>query len=137
MEGILRETISGVTEDTTKVVSEDEGTMVSIEDIVCQEGDFSKGSAKQGCLHSKQNTLCMSNCSPYPKNKIEKDCAVLFQDLCRNRKNQIDTVFAEENCIRIPAVVKNISSIKNLVVKTKIYNRRGLKCTGFVDSMLH
>ena len=65
--------ILALTKDTTKVVSEDEGTMVSIEDIVCQEGAFSKGSAKRGCPHSisvsKQNTLCMSNCSPYPKTR--------------------------------------------------------------------
>ena len=82
MEGILRETISGVTEDTTKVVSEDEGTMVSIEDIVCQEGDFSKGSAKRGCPHSisvsKQNNLCMSNCSPSPKKQDrERLCCII------------------------------------------------------------
>ena len=118
LEGILRETISGVTEDTTKVVSEDEGTMVSIEDIVCQEGDFSKGSAKRGCPHSisvsKQNTLCMSNCSPYPKNKIEKDCAVLFQDLCRNRKNQIDTVFAEETAYVFQQLLKTYPASKTL-----------------------
>ena len=37
-EGILRETISGVTEDTTEVVSEDEGTMVTLEEIVSLEG---------------------------------------------------------------------------------------------------
>ena len=70
-DGILRETISGVTEDTTKVVSEDEGNIVSIEDIVCLEGVFSKGIAKRGypysILMSKQNTLCISNYSPYPK----------------------------------------------------------------------
>ena len=106
LEGILRETISGVTEDTTKVVSEDEGTMVSIEDIVCQEGAFSKGSAKRGCPHSisvsKQNTLCMSNCSPYPKNRIEKDCAVY------------DTVFAEETAYIFQQLLKTYPASKTL-----------------------
>ena len=88
--------------------------MVSIEGIVCQEGDFSKGSAKRGCPHSKQNTLWMSNCSPYPKNKIEKDCAVLFQDLCRNRKNQIDTVFAEETAYVFQQLLKTYPASKTL-----------------------
>ena len=53
------------------MVSEDEGNIVSIEDIVCLEGVFSKGIAKRGypysILMSKQNTLCISNYSPYPK----------------------------------------------------------------------
>ena len=106
------------------MVSEDEGNIVSIEDIVCQEGAFSKGSAKRGCPHSisvsKQNTLCMSNCSPSPKNKIEKDCAVLFQDICRNRKNQIDTVFAEETAYVFQQLLKTYPASKNLVVNTKI-----------------
>jgi len=69
-----------------------------------------------------------------PKNRTETDCAVYFQDLYWNTKKQIDTIFAEETAvllesksmkntfknIKISAVVKNKSSIKNLVVKTKL-----------------
>ena len=56
----------------------------------------------------------MSNCSPYPKNKIEKDCAVLFQDLCWNRKNQIDTVFAEETAYVFQQLLKTYPASKTL-----------------------
>ena len=43
----MKEAISRATDDSTEVASEDEGIMTSIEDIVCQEGAFSKGSAKR------------------------------------------------------------------------------------------
>jgi len=94
-DGILRETISGVTEDTTKVVSEDEGNIVSIEDIVCLEGAFSKGIAKRGypysILNVKTKYSLYIQLLSLPKNRIEKDCAVYFQDLDWNTKKQIDT----------------------------------------------
>ena len=72
-EEIFEETMSRNTRDTTEVVSEDEGAMVSMEDIVYQEGSFSKGSSKKRQSHSillkskkKQNKLCLSNCSSSP-----------------------------------------------------------------------
>ena len=139
-EGILRETISGVTEDTTEVVSEDEGTMVSIEDIVCREGAFSKGSAKRCCPYSisvsnkkaKKLSVCPTALLPQKQDR-ERLCCI-FPGSLLEFKNEIDNIFAEETAvllesksmrntfknIRISAVVKNKSSIKNLVVKTKL-----------------
>jgi len=51
-ERIMTEAISGVPDDTTEVVSEDEGTMVTLEEIVSLEGVFSKGTAKRSCPYS-------------------------------------------------------------------------------------
>ena len=42
---------SGATEDSTEVVSEDEG-VTTVEDIVCQEVSFSKGIAKRNSTYS-------------------------------------------------------------------------------------
>ena len=105
----MKEATSRVPDDPTEVVSEDEGT-TSLEDIVCLEGAFSKGTAKRSCLYS----ISLSTKKP--------------------KTLSIDTIFAEETAtllesksmkntfknIKISAVVKNKSSIKNLVVKTKI-----------------
>ena len=41
-EGIMREAITRATKDPTEVVAEDEGDTATIEDIVCQEGSFSR-----------------------------------------------------------------------------------------------
>ena len=46
-EGIFKEAMCWNPKDSTKVVSEDEGDMVSIEDIVYQGGSFSEGSSKK------------------------------------------------------------------------------------------
>ena len=50
-EDILKEAISWVTEDSTEVVSEDEG-VTTIEDIVCQEVSFSKGITQRKSTYS-------------------------------------------------------------------------------------
>ena len=51
-EGIMKEATSRVPDDSTEVASEDEETMISLEDIVCLEGAFSKGTAKRSCPYS-------------------------------------------------------------------------------------
>ena len=51
-ERILTEAISGVPDDTTEVVTEDEGNMVTLEEIVSLEGVFSKGTAKRNYPYS-------------------------------------------------------------------------------------
>ena len=82
----MTKAISGVPDDTTEVVSEDEGNMVTLEDIVVQEGVFSKGTAKKKCLFSialsskKPKTSLFFQLFSLPKNRKEKDCAVCFQD---------------------------------------------------------
>ena len=50
----MREAITRATKAPTEVVSEDEGDTATIEDIVCQEGSFSKGSSKRGFTPSQQ-----------------------------------------------------------------------------------
>ena len=139
-ERILTEAISGVPDDTTEVVSEDEGNMVTLEDIVVQEGVFSKGIAKRSNSYSisvsnkrhKISSVCPTTLSTQ-KQERERICCI-FPGSVLEYKKQIDKIFAEETAtlldsksmkntfknIKIVAVVKNKSSIKNLVVKTKI-----------------
>ena len=50
-EETLQVATSGVTADSTEVVSEDEG-VTTLEDIVCQEASISKGIAKRKSIYS-------------------------------------------------------------------------------------
>ena len=61
-EGIMKEATSGVPDDPTEVVSEDEG-VTSIEEIVCLEGAISKGIAKR----SNSYSICLLYTSPSPR----------------------------------------------------------------------
>ena len=114
--------------------------MVTLEDIVVQEGVFSKGTAKRKCPYSiALSSKKPKNFSVFPtvlltqKQERERLCCLSPGSLLEYKK-EIDKIFAEETAvllesksmrntflnIRILAVVKNKSSIKNLVVKTKI-----------------
>ena len=94
-ERIMTEAISGVPGDTTEVVSEDEGNMVTLEDIVVQEGVFSKDTAKENVrsqLHYHQKspkTSLFFQLFSLHKNRREKDCAVCFQDRFWNIKKKL------------------------------------------------
>ena len=123
-----------------EVVSEDEGAMVSMEDIVYQEGSFSKGSSKKRQSHSillkskklKTNSACPTVLLPQYQDKERMCC--MFPGSLLEKKSFIDKIFAEEYAllleskhmkkvfgnITISAVIKNRVSIKNLVVKTKL-----------------
>ena len=135
MERIITEAISGVPDDTTEVVSEDEGTMVTLEEIVSLEGVFSKGTAKGNypysiALSSKKKPKTLSVCPTVlltQKQDRERLCC-LFPGSLLDYKKEIDKIFAEETAvllesksmrntfknIRILVVVKNKSSIKTL-----------------------
>ena len=75
----FKEAIPRTTIDSTEVASEDEGDMTSIEDIVYQEGAFSKGSAKRSNLYSisltfkKPKTFSVCPTALVPQNRTEKD----------------------------------------------------------------
>ena len=117
----MKEATSRVPDDPTEVVSEDEGR-TSLEDIVCLEGAISKGIAKR----SNSYSISVSN----KKQKISS----VRPTALSTQKQERERIFAEETAtlldsksmkntfknIKILAVVKNKSSIKNLVVKTKI-----------------
>ena len=135
----MKEATSRVPDDPTEVVSEDEGR-TSLEDIVCLEGAISKGIAKRSNPYSisvsnkkqKMSSVCLTVLSTQ-KQERERICCI-FPGSVLEYKKQIDKIFAEETAtllesksvqntfknIKIIAVVKNKSSIKNLVVKTKI-----------------
>ena len=135
----MKEATSRVPDDPTEVVSEDEGR-TSLEDIVCLEGAISKGIAKRSNSYSisvsnkkqKMLSVCPTVLSTQ-KQERERICCI-FPGSVLEYKKQIDKIFAEETAtlldsksmkntfknIKILAVVKNKSSIKNLVVKTKI-----------------
>ena len=93
-EGIMKEATSGVPDDPTEVVSEDEG-VTSLEEIVCLEGAISKGIAKRSNSYSisvsnknKKYPLYVQLLS-LPKNRKEKEYAASFQDLYWNTKNRL------------------------------------------------
>ena len=87
-EGIIKETMSRNTRDTTEVVSEDEGAMVFIEDIVYQEGSFSKGSSTKRQSYSiTQNVLCLSNCSSSPMSGQRKTVLYISRITTGKEKN--------------------------------------------------
>ena len=135
----MKEATSRVPDDPTEVVSEDEGR-TSLEDIVSQEGAISKGIAKRSHPYSisisnkkpKILSVCPTAFSTQ-KQERERICCI-FPGSVLEYKKQIDKIFAEETAtlldsksmkntfknIKIIVVVKNKSSIKNLVVKTKI-----------------
>ena len=159
-ERIMTEAISGVPDDTTEVVSEDEGNMVTLEDIVVQEGVFSKGTAKRKCPFSiALSSKKPKNFSVFPtvlltqKQERERLCC-LFPGSLLEYKKEIDIIFAEETAtllesksmrntfknIRILAVIKNKCSIKKPCGKNENIIKRGRgqnECMGLVDSMLH
>ena len=134
----MKEAISRATDNSMEVASEDEGIMTSIEDIGCQKGAFSKGSAKirysySFSLSSKKPKI-LSVCPTVlltQKQDRERLCCIFPGSLLEYKK-QIDKIFAEETAallesksmkntfknIRILAVVTNKSSIKNLVAET-------------------
>ena len=101
----MTEAISGVPDDTTEVVSEDEGNMVTLEDIVVQEGIFSKGTAKRKCPYSiALSSKKPKNVSVFPtvlltqKQERERLCCVFPGSLLEYKK-EIDKIFAEETAI--------------------------------------
>ena len=55
-EETLKVATSGATDDSTEVVSEDEG-VTTLEDIVCQEASISKGIAKRKYTYSIDTVL--------------------------------------------------------------------------------
>ena len=90
----MTEAIFGVPDDTMEVVSEDDGTMVTLEEIVSLEGVFSKGTAKINYPYSiALSSKKPKNFSVFPtvlltQNRKEKDCAVCFQDRYWNTKKK-------------------------------------------------
>jgi hypothetical protein len=123
------------------VVSEDEG-VTTIEDIVCQEVSFSKGIANRKSTYSidtvsskklKSSFACPTVSLLTQKQNREKLCCIFPGSMLEYSK-QIKRIFAEETAtllahknmrktlkdINIMAVIKNKSSLKNLVVKTKV-----------------
>jgi len=138
-EGIMKEATSRVPDDPTEVVSEDEGR-TSLEDIVCLEGAISKGIAKRSNPYSisvsnkKQKMLSVCPTALFTQKQERERICCIFPGSVLEYKKQIDQIFKEETAtlldsksmqntfknIKIIAVVKNKSSIKNLVVKTKI-----------------
>jgi len=140
-EDILKEATSGAPEDSTEVVSEDEG-VTTIEDIVCQEVSFSKGIAKRVSTYSidtvsnkklKSSLICPTVSLLTQKQNREKLCCIFPGSMLEYSK-EIKSIMAAETAtllshsnmrrvfknINIMAVFKNKSSLKNLVVKTKI-----------------
>ena len=92
-ETIMTEAISGVPDDTTEVVSEDKGNMVTLEEIVGLEGVFSKGTAKRKCPYStalsskkpKTFSVCPTNLLT-PKQERERLCCLFPGSLLENKK---------------------------------------------------
>ena len=140
-EDMLKVATSGATNDSTEVVSEDEGVR-TLEDIVCQEASVSKGIEKRKFTYSintvsqkklKTSSVCPTVSLLNPIQNREKLCCVFPGSMLEYSK-EIKSIFAAEtatllshpnmrNCfknIKIMPVIKNKASLKNLVVKTKI-----------------
>ena len=123
------------------MVSEDEG-VTTIEDIVSQEVSFSKGIAKRKSTYSidimsskklKSFFACPTVSFLTQKQNREKLCCIFPGSMLKHSK-EIKKIFAEEIAtllahknmrktfknINIMAIFKNKSSLKNLVVKTKV-----------------
>ena len=143
-EDILKEATSGAPEDSTEVVSEDEG-VTTIEDIVCQEVSFSKGIAKRISTYSidtvsnkklKSSLICPTVSLLTQKQNREKLCCIFPGSMLEYSK-EIKSIMAAETAtllshtnmrrvfknINIMAVFKNKSSLKNLS-KNKHINRK-------------
>jgi len=138
-ETILKETLSTDTREAAKVVSEDEDTEVSEEASTCRNGLFSKGSLykRVACslldakMKKQKTSACMTVLSP--DSKKERLCCI-FPGSVLEIRDEINQIFKDElnllfkskkmkkvfENINVCAIIKNKSSIKNLVVKTKI-----------------
>ena len=98
----MTEAISGVPDDTTEVVSEDEGTMVTLEEIVSLEGVFSKGTAKRNYPYSialsskKPKTLSVCPTVLLTQKQDRERLCCLFPGSLLEYKKEIDIIFAEE-----------------------------------------
>ena len=90
----MTQAISGVPDDTTEVVSEDEGTLVTLEEIVGLEGVFSKGTAKRKCPHSialsskKPKTLSVCPTVLLTQKQDRERLCCLFKDHYWNTKKK-------------------------------------------------
>ena len=138
---ILKGETSGATNDSMEVVSEDE-VVTSIEDIVPQEASFFEGIAKRVSTYSidtmsnkklKSSLICPTVSLLTQKQNREKLCCIFPGSMLEYSK-EIKSIMAAETAtllshtnmrrvsknINIMAVFKNKSSLKNLVVKTKI-----------------
>jgi hypothetical protein len=115
----FNEAIPRTTIDSTEVASEDEGTMATLEDIVCLEGVFSKGTAKEAVrtqfhYHPKNpKPSLFVQLFSFPKNRIKKDCAVYFQDLYWNTKNKLIRFLLDCYFIRIKKYEKYFQKHKD------------------------
>ena len=89
----MTDAVTGVPDDTTVVVSEDEGTMVTLEEIVSKVFSLKvlQKETIRTQLHYHQKSpkpsLFVQQFS-LPQNRIEKDCAVCFQDRYWNTKKK-------------------------------------------------
>ena len=139
----MKETLDIDTKEAAAVVSEDEDTEVSKEATTCRTVLSSKGSLYKRVAYplsilntkfKKQKTsACMTVLSPDSKKK-ERLCCI-FPGSVLEIRNEINQIFKDElslllksktmqkvfENINVCAVIKNKKSIKNLVVKTKIY----------------
>jgi len=138
-EGIMKETLDTDTKEAAQVASEDEDTEVSKAATTCRTVLSSKGSLFKRVAYPLSNTkvkkqktsACMTVLSP--DSKKERLCCI-FPGSVLEIRDEINQIFKDElnllfkskkmkkvfENINVCAIIKNKSSIKNLVVKTKI-----------------
>ena len=98
----MTEAISGVPDDFEEMVSEDKGTMVTLEEIDSLEGVFSKGTAKRNCPYSsalsskKPKTLSVCPTVLLTQKQDREKLCCLFPGSLLEYKKEIDIIFAEE-----------------------------------------